>query len=114
MNEDHPRSLDQNAKLWSMLTDISQQLLWPVDGETQHLSKEDWKVIMTAGLKREQRIAKGAWGGFVMLGTPTSKMKKSEMSELLEIIACFGVEHGVVFSDPTQPPISAYDEVEHR
>lgn len=99
-----PRSLDQNALLWARLSDISEQLKWPVDGELQTLTKEDWKVIMTAGLKREQRIAKGAWGGFVMLGVSTSKMKKAEMTELLELIGAFGAEHGVVFNDPEIEP----------
>jgi hypothetical protein len=105
---DPPRTLDQNSRMWPMLTDISKQLQWLVDGELQWLTPEDWKTMMTAGLKREQRIAKGIWGGFVVLGISTSRMKKKEMSELIELMFAFGAEHGIVWSDPTQPPIEAY------
>ena len=112
MIAEKPRSLDQNAKMWSMLTDLSEQLQWAVDGELQWITKEDYKVIMTAGLKREQRIAKGAWGGFVVLGVSTSRMKMAEMAQLIEIMMAFGAEHGVVWSDPTVPPIEAYERAE--
>ena len=54
---------------------------------------------MTAGLKRHQRIAKGMDGGFVMLGASTSKMKKEEMIELIELIMAFGAEHEIAWSD---------------
>ena len=93
------RSLSQNDKLWALLADISDQVQWPVDGEMQWLTREDWKTILTAGLKREQRIAKGIWGGFVMLGHPTSRMTKAEFSELIELIQAFGAEHSVRWSD---------------
>lgn len=93
------RSLDQNALMWSLLTEIAEQVRWPVDGEMQQLTKEDWKVIVTAGLKRHQRIAKGIEGGFVMLGASTSKMKKDEMAELLELILSFGAQQGVTFRE---------------
>lgn len=87
------RSLDQNAHLWAVLTDISQQVEW----HGQFLSPEDWKHILTAGLKREQRMAPGINGGWVVLGLSTSKMTKSEFSELLELAYAFGSEKGVHF-----------------
>lgn len=102
------RSHDQNARMWAMLTDLSKQVKWPVDGELQWLTKEDWKVIMTAGLVRHQRIAKGIEGGFVMLGSSTSKMPKAQMTELLELMFAFGAEHGVVWTDPTVVPLESY------
>ena len=92
------RNLDQNALMWALLSSIASQVQWPVDGEMQWLTTNDWKVLLTAGLKREQRIAKGIWGGFVMLGTPTSRMTKSEFSELVELIYAFGAEHSVKWS----------------
>jgi hypothetical protein len=88
--------------LWALLSDIARQVQWPVDGELQWLTKEDWKVLLTAGLKREQRIAKGIWGGFVMLGCSTSRMSKQEMSELVELILAFGAEHGVEWSEQSE------------
>lgn len=104
------RSLDMNNKMWAMLTDISRQVKWPVDGDMQSLTPDDWKIIITAGLVRHQRIAKGIEGGFVMLGTPTRKMSKAVMSELIELIYAFGAQNEVVWSDPNEPPVTAYTE----
>jgi hypothetical protein len=41
----------------------------------------------------------GIDGGFVVLGSSTSRMDKSEMSELLELIGAFGAQQGVEFSE---------------
>lgn len=110
MSDEKLRSKDQNARMWAMLTDISKQLMWPVDGELVRLDKKDWKVIMSAGLKRHQRIARGIEGGFVMLGQSTSEMKMKDMADLITIMLAFGVEHNIVWSDPTQVPVEAYAE----
>lgn len=93
------RSLEQNNLLWQMLQDVASQVRWPVDGVEQFLCKEDWKVILTAGVKKEARIAAGVSGGFVMLGTPTSRMTVAEMTELIDFIRWFGDSKQVVWSD---------------
>jgi hypothetical protein len=90
------RSLEQNSHLWAVMSDISEQVDW----YGQKLSPEDWKHILTAGLKREQRMAPGINGGFVVLGQSTSSMSKAEFSELLELAYAFGVEKGVKFHVP--------------
>ncbi|RAP72984.1 protein ninB [Candidatus Erwinia dacicola] len=41
----------------------------------------------------------GIDGGFVVLGQSTSKMRVSEMRDLIELISAFGAEHGVNFGD---------------
>ena len=35
-----------------------------------------------------------------MLGQPTSKMSKRELSELLDLAYAFGAQHNVTFTDP--------------
>jgi hypothetical protein len=92
------RSTDQNSMWWSILTDISRQVDWPVDGKTQKLSAEEWKEILSAGLKRTQRVAQGIEGGWVMLGQRTSKMTVAEMSELIALAHAFGDQHGIRWS----------------
>lgn len=110
-----PRSTEQNARMWAMLTDLSKQLQWPVDGEMQWLSKEDWKVIISAGLKRHQRIAKGIEGGFVMLGESTSRMKMADFAAMIELMFAFGALHGIAWTDPTVPPDETLqEELERR
>lgn len=100
--EEPLRTLDQNSKMWPMLTDISRQVQWPVDGELQLISEEDWKDIFTAALRKHQRMAKGIDGGVVMLGGRTSRMRKREFIDLIDIMYAFGNEKGVEWSEPEQ------------
>jgi len=87
------RSLAQNARLWAMLTDISEQVDW----YGQKLSPEDFKHIFTAALKKTRAVP-GIDGGVVVLGQSTSKMTKAEMAELQTLMEAFGAEKGVRFS----------------
>jgi hypothetical protein len=91
------RSLDQNAHLWAVLTDVARQVEW----HGQRLTKENWKDIFTAALKRQQ-VVPGLDGGFVVLGTSTSRMSKREFSDLLELVFAFGAERGVEWSKQAQ------------
>ena len=91
------RTLDQNAKLWSCLSDISKQVVWYGD----KLSPDDWKQMLTASLK-QSRVVKGIDGGVVIIGASTSRMSKREFSDLIELMYCFGAEHGVVWSERSE------------
>ena len=86
------RSLEQNSRLWAMLTDISEQVEW----YGRKLTPDDWKNVFTASLKK-QDVVPGLDGGFVVLGASTSKMTKAEMSDLQTLMEAFGVEKGVTF-----------------
>jgi hypothetical protein len=89
----HPkRTSAQNARMWAMLTDVSKQVDW----YGERLTKEEWKTVMTAAL-RKQRAVPGIDGGFVVLGDKTSEMDKTELSELMELIEAFGAQKGVRF-----------------
>lgn len=101
------RSNDQNKKLWPMLTDVSRQVQLCINGAMVWAQPEDWKDVFTAALKREQRMAMGLDGGFVMLGTRTSKMRKAEFCELIELIYAYGADHGVKWSEPA---VSVYEQ----
>lgn len=92
------RTLDQNALLWSCLTDVAKQIQWPVNGKHEHLTPDEWKDIFSASLKQEQRMAMGLQGGFVMLGERTSKMSIRAMTDLIDLIHAFGNERGVQWS----------------
>ncbi|EPC1463930.1 recombination protein NinB [Cronobacter sakazakii] len=94
------RSLDQNRRLWATLRDVSEQVAW----HGMKLDSEDWKHIFTAALKG-QRSAPGINGGFVVLGQSTSKMRVSELSELLELIYAFGADRDVRWSEDAQEAI---------
>lgn len=90
------RSGDQNSKLWAMLTEIAQQVAW----HGQRLRPDDFKLVFLDALKREVRAVPNIDGtGFVNIGTSSSDLTKEEFSDLLEIVAKFGAEHGVKFND---------------
>lgn len=92
------RTLAQNDLLWSVLTDISKQVEFVVNGELLKVSPEEVKDILTAGLKREMRMAMGIDGGMVLLGQRTSKMTVRQMTELIELAHAFGTQRGVEWS----------------
>lgn len=89
------RSLDQNAKLWAALNDISRQVEW----YGKKLDAEDWKHVFTASLKSLAVVPNLDGTGFVALGLSTSKMTVREMSDLIELMTAFGNEHGVAWSE---------------
>lgn len=89
------RTLDQNAKMWAMLTDLSRQVQW----YGRWLTPENWKDMVTAGLKGAD-VVPGIDGGFVVLGQRTSKMSVKAMVELIEYMNWFGAEKGVKWSEP--------------
>ena len=88
------RTAEQNRKLWPMLQDISDQVIW----HGKKLKKEDWKHIFTAAL-RGYETTYGLNGETVVLGKETSKMGKREFADLIELIYAFGAEHSVVWSE---------------
>jgi hypothetical protein len=88
------RSLVQNALMWTLLAELSDQVDW----HGQKLTPENWKDVCTAAIKR-QEVVPGIEGGFVVLGTSTRRMTKVEMSELIDFIYYFGAQHGVEFGE---------------
>ena len=93
------RNLEQNAKMWAVLGDISKQVEW----HGMYLSKEEWKEMITAALKK-QKVVPGIDGGFVVIGASTSKMSIREMTDVIDFAYAFGSdpEHDVKWSEVTK------------
>jgi hypothetical protein len=89
------RTLDQNALLWSLLTQLSQQLEWC----GQKRSAEDWKDLTTAALRHAEFVPGITPGTVVPLGMRTSQMTKQELADLIESIYAFGAERSVHFRE---------------
>jgi len=86
------RSINQNRMMWANLEDIAQQVTW----YGVKLTKDEWKDVLTAALKK-QKVVPGIEGGFVVIGARTSKMTVPEMTELIELSTAFGTQQGVKF-----------------
>lgn len=100
--EEDARSTDQNSLGWALWTDISNQVGW----HGKKLSPEAWKELLSHEWKA-QKLVPGISGGFCAIGVRTSKMKKREFSELIEITYAFGSSHEVRWSDKSS---NEYDE----
>ena len=93
------RTLDQNSRMWAMLTDVACQVPW----HGQWLRSDDWKLIFLDALRRDLRVVPALDGrGFVNLGRSSSDLSKQEMSDCMELISAFGAERGVVFGDQSE------------
>jgi hypothetical protein len=90
------RSLEQNAKMWAMLNDISKQVEW----YGKKLTKEVWKAIFSASIFGQETVP-GLDNNFVVVAKSTSKMSISEMSDVIECCYAFGADpdHPVKWSE---------------
>lgn len=95
----HTRTLEQNAKLWAMLSDISRQA-----PQGRKMVPETWKALFMHQLGFEQRFEAALDGnGFVPLGFKTSQLNIGQMSDLIELMYRYGVEQNIIWSEPNGP-----------
>lgn len=88
------RSVPQNSLMWSLLTDIAEQVPWC----GMRLRPDDFKILFMAALKQELRVVPNLQGnGVVQLGRSSSDLSKSEMTALIEYIIMWGTERNVNF-----------------
>ena len=92
------RTLPQNDKMWAMLTEISEQIVY----HGLKLAPDDWKLLFLDALKREVRTVPNLDGnGIVSLGRSSSDLSREEFAGLIEIITEWGVRNGVTFTEKT-------------
>lgn len=97
------RTGDQNAKMWSCLSDIARELRW--HGAT--LTADDWKIMFMDALRRSKNEELRAVPnidntGFVNLSNSSSDLDKEEFADLITLILMFGDERGVEFTEPVE------------
>jgi len=99
------RTLEQNARMWATLTDISEQVVW----HGLKLTPEEWKHVFTATLKGQKTVPNLEGTGFIILGQSTRAMSKKEFSNLLELAYAFGAEQGVKWSETAKTELIIFD-----
>lgn len=91
------RSVDQNSRLWAMLTDVAEQ----ASHAGRKFTPDQWKILMMHACGREVQFIPALDGsGFIPWGQSSSDLSKAEMSELQEFIMAWGSQNGVIFHDP--------------
>lgn len=98
------RSIPQNDRMWAMLTDVAAQ----VTHCGRRYTADAWKVLFMHALGREVQFLPALDGtSFVPYGQSSSELSKQEMSDLIDFIAAWGAENGVVFNDTPVVPANA-------
>ena len=93
---ENKRSLEQNAKMWAMLTEIA------IHGRLrgQRWSPDQWKAIFMKDLGQEVEVLPTLDGNsWFPTSLSSSKLSKEQMSELIESMLAWGAQNGVVFAD---------------
>lgn len=88
------RSLDQNAKMHAMLSDVSRA---KPDG--RRATPDDWKAIFMNACGWEVQFIEGLDGRPFPQGFRSSHLSKSQMSDLITFISAFGDQHGVIWTN---------------
>lgn len=89
------RSVDQNAKLWAMLSDIARS-----KPEGRVMTAEMWKAAMMNALGHEILWQPGIDNGPPFpAGFRSSRLSKEQMGDLITFISEYGDRHGVKWSD---------------
>ncbi|MBE2898101.1 recombination protein NinB [Pasteurellaceae bacterium TAE3-ERU1] len=93
------RTLEQNAKLHAMLTDISKQCEF--QGKKHNV--ETWKTIMVSAhaiaTGKPAEMAIGLEGEVINLRESTAQMSVKRLASLIEYVQAWGVGNGVHFND---------------
>lgn len=90
------RNLDQNARMWAMLSDVSR-----AKPEGRHWTPETWKCAFMHVLGHQVKFCEGLDGsGPFPLGFHSSRLTVRQMADLITVIQEYGDRHGVVWTDP--------------
>ena len=97
--KDAKRTIPQNDRMWAMLTEVATQVEW----HGKKLKPDSWKLLFLDALSSEMSLVPNIDGtGFVNLGYSSSNLSKADFGNLLELIAAFGANHGVIFRDQSE------------
>lgn len=89
------RSIDQNSKLWAMLSDVSRAM-----PDCRRHTPEVWKTLFMHACGHAVQFEMGLNGQPFPTGFRSSKLTKTQMGELIEFIYAYGAEKGVVWTEP--------------
>lgn len=91
------RSLEQNAKMHAMLSDVSR-----AKPEGRCHTPEVWKCLFMHACGHAVQFEMGLNGQPFPTGFRSSRLTKSQMSDLIECIYEYGARHGVRWSEPVE------------
>lgn len=97
------RNLDQNARMWAMLSDVSR-----AKPEERRWTPETWKCAFMHSLGHQVKFCEGLDGsGPFPLGFHSSRLTVRQMADLITVIQEYGDRYGVRWSDPVYSEVAA-------
>lgn len=92
------RNVDQNAKMWAMLSDVSR-----AKPEGRRWTPEVWKCAFMHALGHQVQFCEGLDGaGPFPIGFRSSRLTVKQMADLITVIAEYGDRHGVRWTEPKE------------
>lgn len=91
------RTLDQNAKMHAMLSDISR-----AKPEGRCHTPEVWKALMMHACGHAVQFETGLNGQPFPIGFRSSRMTVAQMSDLIEFMYEYGARHAIAWTDSEQ------------
>ena len=88
------RTVEQNDKLWALLSDISR-----AKPEGRMHTPEVWKCLFMQACGHAVQFEVGLDEKPFPVGFRSSRMTKAQMSEMIEFVLAWGAEKGVQFAD---------------
>lgn len=90
------RTLDQNAKMHAMLSDISR-----AKPQGRVMAPDKWKSVFMDAIDCKPDWVPSLDGeSIVCTGYRSSRLTKGKMSDMIEQMYAYGAEHGVQWSEP--------------
>lgn len=91
------RTVDQNSKLWAMLSDVSRAM----PNGRRHVP-EVWKTLFMHACGHAVQFETGLNGQPFPTGFRSSKLTKAQMGDLITFIYQWGDERGVIWTEPRE------------
>ena len=88
------RTLDQNAKLWAMLSDVSR-----AKPQGRLATPDVWKALFMHACGHAVQFETGLDGQPFPVGFRSSKMTKAQMADMITFVLQYGDANGVAWSD---------------
>lgn len=94
---DAGRSIDQNDRMWAMLSDVAR-----AKPEGRRHTPDTWKALFMHACGHAVAFEAGLSGEPFPIGFRSSHLTKRQMTELMDFIEAWGTEKGVAWSLPKE------------
>ncbi len=93
------RTTQQNKLMWDLLGQLAKKTTY----HGYRLTKEEWKMVILSGLRKEMRMVPSLNNDGVVSLSRTSELKVAEMAAMIELIEAYAAGKDVKLVRRTEP-----------